>query len=378
VSSSRLRVLAIIKGLGPGGAERLLVGQAEAHDRQELDLEVAHLLPDRTHLVPDIEHLGVPVTCLDGSPEWDLRWLLRLRRRLVRRPVDVVHTHSPYVAIGVRLVVRTLPRRSRPALVHTEHNLWPHYALPTRLLNRATYGLDDAHIAVSAEVRRTVSPRHRASVEVVVHGVDLDAVRAKGSDRAGVRRELGAGDDEVLVGTVANLRPSKALHHLIDAAATVLAADVPARFVVVGRGPLEEALTAQIGAMGLGDRFRLLGYRADAVRLLGGFDVFALSSLYEGLPVAVMEALALGVPVVATDVGGLPEAVTDGVDGRLVGPATPDRLAEALLELIQDPQRRAAMATAARVRGDAFAVERSVRRMEAIYRTVRAGMAEGD
>lgn len=362
-----VRVLALIKGLGPGGAERLLVGQAAAHDRDRVALEVAHLLSDRTQLVPELEAHGVPVSCLGGDHALDPRWLARLRRRLVRDPVDVLHVHSPVAAVGSRLVVRSLPRRRRPTLVYTEHNRWPRYARTTRALNRLTYGWDDVHLAVSAEVRDTVSPRHRGSVEVLVHGIDLDAVRREGADRAAVRDELGVGDGEVLVGTVANLRPAKALSDLVSAATTVLAAGAPARFVVAGHGPLADELQAQIGAAGLGDRFRLLGYRSDAFRLLGGCDVFALSSLHEGLPVAVMEALALGLPVVATAVGGLPEAVTDGIEGRLVPPRRPDLLAAALLEVVDDPKRRAALASAARTRSEQFAVELSLSRLEAVY-----------
>ncbi len=367
-----VRVLAVVKGLGPGGTERLLVGQAVAHDPEVVTLEVAHLLPGRTHLVPELERAGVAVSCLEGGHPADPRWLRRLRRRLVEDPVDVVHVHSPVAAVGVRAVTRTLPRDRRPAVVYTEHNRWPRYALPTRVLNRATYGWDDAHVAVSAEVRDTVSARHRDSVEVLVHGIDVDAVRAQGFDRRAVRQELGVGDDEVLVGTLANLRPAKALSDLVAAAAEVVAAGVPARFVLAGHGPEEARLRAQVEAAGLGPRFQLLGYRADAVRLLGGCDVFALSSLHEGLPVAVMEALALGVPVVATAVGGLPEAVTDGVEGRLVPPGRPDLLAAALLEVIGDPERRRAMADAARARGEAFGLAASLSRLEAIYREVSA------
>jgi glycosyltransferase involved in cell wall biosynthesis len=365
-----IRVLALIKGLGPGGAERLLVGQAQAHDRTELDLEIAHLLPGRAQLAPEIEAAGVPVTCLDGRHAGDPRWLLRLRRRLVDRPVDVLHVHSPYVASGVRLMVRTLPRRLRPAVVYTEHNRWPRYARATRLLNRLTFGLDDAHLAVSGEVRSTVAEGHRAGVEVVLHGIDLAEARAHGEERSGVRAELGVGGGEVLVGTVANLRPSKAYPDLLRAAQLVVEAGVPATFVAVGHGPLEAELRAEAAARGLGDRFRFLGYRADAVRLISGFDVFALASEHEGLPVAVMEALALGVPVVATAVGGLPEMVTDGQEGRLVAAGRPDLLAAALTEVARDPDRRAAMAAAARQRSEEFSAERSLRRLEEIYRSV--------
>ena len=116
----------------------------------------------------------------------------------------------------------------------------------------------------------------------------------------------------------------------------------------------------------------LLGHREDAVRVLGACDLFTLASDNEGLPVALMEALALGLPVAMTAVGGVPEAITDGVEGRLVPPSNPDALAGAIEELVCDPVLRARMAAAARIRGQRFDITIAVARIEAIYREVVA------
>jgi glycosyltransferase involved in cell wall biosynthesis len=140
--------------------------------------------------------------------------------------------------------------------------------------------------------------------------------------------------------------------------------------VAVGRGPLEHELRDQAARLGLGDRFTFLGYREDALRVMSAFDVFCLPSHHEGLPVALMEALALGLPVVATRVGGVAEVVTDGEEAVLVPPSQPARLAGALVALARDPQRRALMAKAATVRSDAFDAPRSVHEVEAVYREI--------
>jgi glycosyltransferase involved in cell wall biosynthesis len=366
----QLRILWIIKGLGQGGAEQLLVNLARARDRAGFDYQAAYLVPWKNALVRDLEAAAVPVECLAGARELDPRWAIRLRRRLRSSPVDVVHVHSPYVAAVVRIVGRTLPRRSRPVVMSTEHNVWERYSRLTYWANRLTYRLDAAHVAVSDGVRATIPTSLQAITEVVVHGVDLDAVRAQRVHREAVRAELGFADDEVVFGTVANYRVQKAYPDMLQAARTAIDSGAEVRFVAVGQGPLEAEIAARHAELGLGDGFQLLGYRDDAQRILSGCDVFTLSSIHEGLPVALMEALAIGLPVVATTVGGIPEAVTEGVEALLVAPSRPDLLAKAYIEIAGDAPMRVRMAAAAAERSRDFGVEPATRRIEEIYRSI--------
>jgi len=363
-----VRVLWLIKGLGPGGAEQLLVNQARVRDAERFDVAAAYLVPWKDHLTADLAGAGVDSTCLDGAREWDLRWAWRLRRRLRDAPVDVVHNHSPYVAAITRLLVRTLPRDRRPALVYTEHNRWPRHARATRLLNRLTFGLDDVQLSVSDDVRSTIPPNLAGAVETLVHGVVLDDTREAAEHRPAVRTELGIDDDEVVVGIVANFRREKAYEDWLTAAQRAIATSaVPLRFVSVGQGPLEDEMRALHDRLGLGERVLLLGYRDDAVRVMSGFDLFTLSSVHEGLPVSLMDALALGLPTVATAVGGVPQAVTDGVEAVLVPPRRPELLADEIVALAADPSRRAAMADAARARSEAFDISAATRHLERLY-----------
>jgi glycosyltransferase involved in cell wall biosynthesis len=366
----RIRVLWCSKGLGPGGAERLLVAAAQVADHDTFAYEAAYLLPWKDHLVPELTAAGVRVGCLGGGRDWDLRWLARLARRLRREPVDVVHLHSPYLAGFVRPLVRSLPRRRRPHLVTTEHNAWSTFAAPTRLLNAWTAPLDDATFAVSQETLESMSPRVRARAEVLVHGVALERLRALGAERDAVRAELGVGPATLLVGTVANYRAQKDYPTLLRAARTVADTGADVRFVAVGQGPEETAIAALHAELRLEGVVTLTGYRPDATRVLAGCDAFCLSSRWEGLPVALMEALALGLPVVATAVGGVAETVTDGREGLLVPPEDPSALAEAILSLAADPMRRTAMAAAAARAGERFDIRVAVRRLEDAYRSL--------
>jgi glycosyltransferase involved in cell wall biosynthesis len=368
----RVRVLWLIKGLGPGGAEQLLVNHAEVRDADRFDIEAAYLVPWKDHLVPRLEAAGVTAIPLDGAREWDLRWAVRLRKHLVAHPVDVIHVHSPYVAGVVRPLVRTLPRRQRPAIVYTEHNRWPRHSRATRILNRLTLPLDDADLSVSADVRSTMPPKLRSRVEVLEHGVVVDEVHAMLRYRDEVRSELGIGADDVVIGTVANFRREKAYEVLLEAARLTASSDVPLRFVAVGQGPLEDEMRALHAQLGLGDRVQLLGYREDAVRVMSAYDIFTLSSRHEGLPVSLMDALALGLPVVATRAGGLPGVITDGVEGRLVPIDEPRALADAYLAVGADAEMRARMARAARGRASEFDISAAAERLEEIYAATAA------
>jgi len=364
-SSEPIRVLWLAKGLGQGGMERLLVAHARFSDKARFDYRAAHLV-DRPHSVVDeLRALGVPVDRLGSGSSVDPRWLADLVRTVRRERIDVVHTHSPLPAALSRPLLRTLPHR--PRLVYTEHNSWDCYGTTTRLANRVTYALDDARLAVSDPARDSASPRLRRRTLTLVHGIDTAAVSAHHGDRTVARRELGIADGTVVVGVVANLRPEKAYPTLLRAASAVLDARPETVFLSVGQGPLQTELEQEHERLGLGDAFRFLGYRDDVLSVMAAFDVFTLSSDQEGLPVALMEASALGLPVVATAVGGVPSVVTEGVNGLLVAPGDPQALAHALARVVASPELRARLARGSAEAASRFDARAAVRRIEETY-----------
>ena len=359
-----MRVLWVTKGLGPGGAERLLASFAGRIDRSQFAVSAAYLLPAKAHLVPALERVGVDVTCLNGARTWDLRWLGRLRRLVVERDIDVVHLHSPLVAALARPVLRFT--RRPPALVSTEHNMWRSYHWVTRELDRLTLPLEAATLTVSDEVRNALPPRLAARTETLVHGVDVDGIAQRRSERASARASLGVADDELLVGTVANLRADKDYPTLLAAARISADRGSPIRFVSVGQGQLADELEEQRAALGLGDRFRFLGYREDPIGVLAACDVFSLCSLHEGLSIALLEALALGIPAVVTPVGGVSSVVRDGVEAIYVPARAPEEAADAFERLL-DPSVREPMGLRAASRAADFNIDRAVARQQALY-----------
>lgn len=360
----------MVKGLDPGGAELLLSMAAQVRDRESFDYEAAYLLPWKRGLVDELEASGVPVHCLQGGPEWDIRWVGRLRRLVRERRYDLVHIHSPYVAGLARPALKLLPGVSRPRIVYTEHLPWPGYVWPTRLLNRMTFALNDGAVAVSSSVRDSVSSPLRGKVQVVIHGVLAERVRQQSSARDEVRAELGIASSELVVGTVAHLRRQKGYPVLLEAARRVIDSGMAVRFVAVGRGPQHSEIRSLHRKLELDNHFLFTGFRSDAIRVMSAFDVFVLASWNEGLPVTVMEALTLGIPVVATGVGGTPEILTSGVEGLLVPPGRPDELSNAINVLAGSPDLRRQMAEAAVRRAPTFDIRAAMRTVEATYRSL--------
>ena len=219
----RCRVLLLIKCLGYGGAENLLVQMVRHRDAVAFDYEVAFVLESENTLVPELEDAGVPVHCLGATGNTDLTWMRRLRHLLEDRDFDIVHTHLPYAATLGRLVVATMPRRRSPAVVYTEHSMWDKMAIAIKALNRVTIGLDDRLLVVSEAARRSMPRALRRRAAVIVHGIDLEPVRAVLAQRDGlrdeVRAELGLRGDDLLVLTVANLRREKGYDILLQASA---------------------------------------------------------------------------------------------------------------------------------------------------------------
>ena len=262
--------------------------------------------------------------------------------------VDVVHVH------GLKAGLCTVLSGVRPRLFTIHNVVLEESAGPsTRLLRaveRRLPTLMDRTIAVSAEIAGRF---HGAATRdmVVIPPASPMPERRRSADE--VRRDLGVGDAPLVV-TAARLAPQKDVPTLLAAARTVIDRRPEVRFVVLGGGPAEDEVRAEHRRLDLGGAVQLLGQRPSAIDELAAADVVALSSIWEGSPLVVAEALLLGRPVVATAVGAVPEVVVDGETGRLVPPGSPDALAAAIIDLVDDPSLAQDLAAA----GHRVAVER--------------------
>ncbi len=369
------RLLMMIDESSVGGGQRHLLDLVERIDPAHYEIAVA--CPGEGYLADTVRERGVelfPVRMANRPSLSDRASCLRALRRF--RP-DLVHTHGGTAGVYGRLSAHKIGART----VHTYHGL--HYLHFARGLRRFGYHAIDRYLArrttcliCVADADLALAEAHGLAPEGKAHlirnGIDTDRFTSSAEARS-VRRAGMCQSDRLVIGTVGRLHRQKGQASLIDAARIVVERDSRARFVIVGEGEERGALEKRITATGLAGRFELIGARYDIPELLSEFDLFVLPSLWEGLPLTLLEAMAVGLPVVATSVDGIVEVVRDGMEGRLVPPNDAAALADALVDLLGSPERIESCGRRAveRVRS-AFSIGRMIDETEAVYRKALA------
>lgn len=366
-----MHVIQVLSSMAIGGQERVALDLAAGLCRRGHRVTALSFVAGGA-LAQDFKQAGAAVRALPKGDGVDGRLVLRLLRLFREDRPDVVHSHNPqpllYAAPAARLC-------GVPAMVHTKHGANPDRGRRL-LLRQAAARLCGAYVAVSAETAAVAAARDRVRpprLVTIPNGIDLSRFQPDARLRAEVRRELGLPEAAFVIGTVGRLAPEKAQGLLIAAVARLLAqpATRPVYVLVTGDGAEREAL--QRAAEACGGRARLLGARRDVPRVLQAFDVFCLSSRTEGLPLVIPEAMATGLPVVSTAVGGIPSVVVEGQTGLLVPPGDEGALAQALGRLLHDPALGPRLGQAGRERAlQRYSLTRMVDEYEALYRRLLA------
>lgn len=355
-----MMVAHVISSLRPGGAEWVAIRLAAA--QRALDVDARLIALRGGALEASCHALGVPVSILEGRPAV---LAARAVRHLAAEPFDVINSHNPPAHRFARLG-RISPRRVLVMTLHGE---------ASRSYDRLVGApVTDGLVAVSSRVRDAFMEKHpdfpSGRLAVIENGVELPRLSdspARGAD---------AGRDVVLF-VAARLDPIKNLDVLLRAMVG-LRADLGVRLVIAGDGPDRARLERLSIELGVEKAVAFLGFRRDIDELTRAADIFVLPSKSEGMSLAILEAMAVGLPVVATAVGGTPEVVEDGVTGLLVPAGDPVALGTALRTLITHPDRRRRLGSAGRDRvADRFSLERTTRRYLRLYEAIGAagGMA---
>lgn len=353
-----LRVLHLVSSLDVGGQERVILDLARHASPGEIEPRVATIMAGQA-MMPEFRKAGIPVACLcDGPVSFGTR-VLRLRELVQHDAIDVVHCHNPAPAI-LGALLRATGRRVRLVLTrHGRNEMEGHWH---RLLLAWATSRMDAVVAVSADsadVARTTMTIDSAKLTVINNGIDTSLYGPSDTWRTGTFRAI----------TVARLDPLKGLHYMLNALPRIVGIHPQFTWTIVGDGPERARLEREADLLGVGKHVRFLGTRGDVPTLLREAHLFVLPSLSEGVSISILEAMASGLPVIATNVGGTPELITDGVTGTLVPAGDVESLVTATAAVVARPALAAALAIRGRQHVvSQFDVREMVSRYESLYR----------
>jgi glycosyltransferase involved in cell wall biosynthesis len=367
------------------GVKRLFAWMIPRFDQSRYNVSLISLR--KKDLSADtLEEFGIDVTYM-ARHKFDPGTYPALLKVLREKRADILHMHGYGATTFGRMCAW---RMAIPSILHEHAN---HGDTPwfQKVADRLLAPQTDIAIAVSESTgefttRARLIPAERTKVVYLGAPLDEFARPRSAGEIAAARASLGIAPGTVAVGSITRLMPSKGNQYLVDAAPQVLASHPSVRFFIVGEGELQPALEAQARALGLGDRFVFAGFTRDVAAALSAFDLLVFPSLWEGTPLTVFEALAMGKPIVATDADGLLDVLTDGRDAVVVPKANAGRLAEAVNTLLDAPDRAAALGAEARKTGARYDIGAFVRKMERLYELLheasrvpgRAGILKAD
>ena len=349
--------------------------------KQFPDLELSALLLNSGRMADELTLRGIPVTVCDESRLGIVRLSRAVINQLKRIRPHILHTHG-YKGHILGVIAGKLSHH--PLMVQTYHGLeenLPGWAgLKMSLYNGINAAVGkataDGIVGVSSEITRILERQYpSADVRCIRNGIDLARV-VPSLERPAMRAQLGMAPDTFLVGTVGRLMPIKGLEYLIEAFAQFhrRRGAQESKLVIVGDGPLRAALEQCAESHGVSRQVEFLGMRTDVYNLMRAFDAFVLSSLHEGVPMVLLEAMALGVPIVASRVGGVPEILEDRREALLVPARDAGALAREIEVLAGSSEIRALLIRAARARVEAqFSIQSSAAKMHEMYRSLCAG-----
>lgn len=367
-------VCQLLHTLKVGGAEVLAARQARQMRDQYRFIFVC--LDELGELGQELRDEGFPVHVLERRPGLDWRCVLRLAKILRQERADLLQPHQ-YTPFFYTIMARLLYRH--PPIVFVEHGRhFPDYPRRKRIIaNRLLLERRDRVVSVGKAVKRALIANEGIlpqRIRIIYNGIDLSAHQNGYHNREAIRREIGVGPGDLVVIQIARLDYLKDHATAIRTIARVVQRRPATRLVLVGDGPEREKIETLTREKKLEANVRLLGLRTDIGRLLPAADLFLLTSISEGIPLTVIEAMAAGLPVVATQVGGMPEVIEADQSGLLVPSGDDAALAEAVLRLADDPHLRRQLGLAGRARAYALFSET---RMHSEYQRLYQEMLRG-
>lgn len=359
-----INVLHLCESSDTGGAESVLVNIAENLDKDRFTSIVCLLSDGWLKSQLDVRHIETVV--IPQPHSLDLLWLFRFYRLLKEREINVIHSHE----FATNVYASFLSKLVGISVIATAHGKNYYTDKWRRRMAYRFVARQSVMVAVSADLKQFLSERvgiPPGNIRVIHNGIDLRRYEAKGVSRQ-VRKELGIKEGQPVIGTVGNLFAVKGQSYLLRACRIVASAFPNFVLLVAGEGEQLSFLEKEATSLGIASNVKFLGFRSDIPSILEAMDVFILPSLSEGLPLSVLEALALQIPVVATNVGGIPEVIEEGVTGYLVPPRNPEALADNILSLLRHPEVAINIGRAGRRKMEkSFRLEKMIKDYQSLY-----------
>jgi glycosyltransferase involved in cell wall biosynthesis len=367
-SNEPIQILHIIKSLGRGGAETLLPETLAKHDQSKYRFHYIYFIPWKDQMVSAIQNAGGVVTCFSAKNNLAIMAKIPAIVSYVRKNrIRLIHCHLPWAGITGRIVGRL----TRVPVVYTEHNLWERYHKLTYHLNKITYSSQERVIAVSAEVANSIKNHYKNSkpmVQVVLNGINTTKFSDSYQGDLDIRNQYNIPQDCLLIGITCVFRAQKRLTTWLEIAHRIHGSFPEVRFIIIGDGILKEEIYAKAAELQTTGYVHFAGLQTEIRPYLKALDIFMMSSEFEGLPIALLEAMSMEVMPACTEAGGISELVKDGINGVLVPVANPMMLAEKLEPFICNRQAIREMGeNARRTVVNSFSMEKMVGELETIY-----------
>jgi len=335
------RILYLIESWGPGGAERVVLNLATGLNRSEYYPIVGVI--HSGWLYDEMLKRGVQTTIIPTGGSYDFKLLYYLITLIRRQGICLVHSHlmdmNFYSSIAAKIVGIPHIATEHGDIHHTSKNSQFGFK-PKAISSFSTKLVFVSKFTQGAFLKRIGLDGRKT--EVIYNGIDLEVFHRE-IDTKKKRAELGIEEDDFVVGNIGNLYPVKGQTYLLQAASKVIQRTTNAKFMIIGRGELENKLKEEVKNLNLRNHVLFLGFREDTHELLKVMDIFVLPSLSEGMPLSLIEAMACSLPTIASDVGGISEVITDGLTGFIIPPADPETLADRIIYLLENPQSASKM-----------------------------------
>ncbi|AFL85685.1 glycosyltransferase [Belliella baltica DSM 15883] len=371
--NSKVKVLHLIKSLGRGGAEKLIPETAKLHDLQRFEFYCIYFYHQENNIVEELRAAGIRVFLFPSSNLGIFRQINKVKNFIKIENIDIIHAHLPWAGVLARLVGRKI----KIPIVYTEHNTWDRYNKVSYWFNKLTFKKQDVAIAVSNEVALSmelnmmISPlkrKGRLKVKNILNGVNTDFFKKDEAAGEAIRAELGIPQNAFVIGKVAVFRSQKRLWIWVQQALQILQIEPKVHFLLVGDGDWREKILKQMKESNYASNFHWVGVQKEVIPFLSTMNLYMSSSEFEGLPVAMLEAMSCQIPVVATRAGGIGEAVTHGLEGMLCEVDEYEKLSNLCLRIIQVPELHQALSLNARLRVEKeFSMKKMVSEIEEVY-----------